>query len=129
MLNLNQEYSNLIGLDPNHTDSIQLIPDDLTNIVSIHDSANIFAIENILASLVHSLIHDSPIFLHGSASDPPSLFHASSTERLTPKGNPKPCDNPLNMETNVSADLDSDPSLSYSSLSDSSDSSDKEHYK
>ena len=73
ILNWNKKYSKLIHIDTNHTDSIQPILDNLTNTVSIHDSANILAIENILALLVHSLVPASPIFLYRNATYPPSL--------------------------------------------------------
>ena len=48
---------------------------------------------------------------------------------MTPKGNHTPRNNPPNLVSNVPAEPDSDPSLSYYSLSDSSDSSDGEYYK
>ena len=48
---------------------------------------------------------------------------------MTPKVNHNPHNNPPNPVPNVPADLDSDPSLSYSSSSYSSDSSDDEYYK
>ena len=75
ILNWNQKYSNSIHIDTNHTDSNQPIPDNSTNIGSIHDSENIHAIDNILTSLVHSTVHASRIFNYGSASDPPSPPH------------------------------------------------------
>ena len=59
--------------------------------------------------------------------DPPLPSYESSTESMTPKGNPTPCKNPPYPVSNVPADLDSDPSLSYSSLSHSSDSFDDEN--
>ena len=42
------KYSNLVHVDLNHTEYNQSIPDDLTNIGSIHDSYNICSIEKIL---------------------------------------------------------------------------------
>ena len=48
ILNCNQSNSDLIHVDPNHTDSNQTIQSDSTNIRSIHDSYNIFAMEKIL---------------------------------------------------------------------------------
>ena len=43
ILNWNKKYSDLIHVDLNRTNSIQPIPDDSTNIGSIHDSTNIHA--------------------------------------------------------------------------------------
>ena len=104
----------------------QPIPANLTKIGSIHDSANICAIENIL-TLTVKFLHTTPpvlaslVFTYGRASEPPSLSHESSSESAIPKGNPKPRENPPNRLLNVPADPDSDPSfLDYSSL-DSSD--------
>ena len=83
-------------------------------------------IEKILAYPLH-LVHTphpiptSPIVTYGVASDPPSPPHDSSSETVTPKVNPKPRENTPN--------LVSYPCLSYSSLLDSSDSSDNEYYK
>ena len=130
----NHKYSISIRVDKNHTDSNQPIPGDLTNIGSIHDSANIRAIENTLSTLVHfvhttSLVPASPIFTYVAASDPPSPQHDSSAERVTPKVNPTPLNNPPNPVPNVPADPDSDPSLSDSYSSDSSESSHGEYYK
>ena len=82
-----------------------------------------------MASLVYFLVHASQIFTYGSASDPPSPPHYSSTESVTPIGNSKPGGKPQNMVPNIPAVPDSDPSLSGSSFSDSSDSSDNEYYK
>ena len=48
---------------------------------------------------------------------------------MTPKGNPIPHNNPPNMVPNIPTDTVSDPSLSDSSLLDSSDSSDDEYSK
>ena len=70
ILNFNQKYSDLIPIDPNHTNSNQLIPYNLKNIGSIHYSDNIRTIEKILASPLHSMVHTSRIFTYGSASDP-----------------------------------------------------------
>ena len=80
----------------------------------INGSENICAIENILVSPVHSLVHTSPIFLRGIASDPPSLLHYLSAESVTPKGIPKPHDKPPNMVPYVPTRQDSDPILSDS---------------
>ena len=41
----NHKDSDLIHIDPNHTESNQPIPDDFSNIGSINDSANIGVIE------------------------------------------------------------------------------------
>ena len=62
------------------------------------------------------------VFTHGTASDPPSQSHDSSLEIVTPKGNHTPRNNQYNTVPNIPADLDSDPSFSDSSLSDSSNS-------
>ena len=109
IINWNQKYCKLIHVDLNHTKSIQPIPATLKKIGSIHDSANICAIEKILASPVHSPVPDSPIILYGSTSDPPSPFHDSSAEIVTPKAIPNPRYNPLNLLLRVPADPDSDP--------------------
>ena len=85
ILNRNQKYSDYIHVDPNHTDWIQPIQADSTNIGSIHDSANTCAIEKILASPVHSTVPASPIISYGSASDPLSSLYGSSSESVTPK--------------------------------------------
>ena len=53
---LNHKYSDSIHVDPNHTDSNQLIPDDLKNIGSINNSDDICAIEKIILLLVN-LVH------------------------------------------------------------------------
>ena len=90
----------------------------MINIISIHDSADIYTIENILAFKVHSLVHASPIFTYGSASDPPTPSHDSPAESVTPKVHPNPRNNPPNPVPYVPADPGSDPSLSDSSLSD-----------
>ena len=107
----------------------QPTPANSTNISSIHDSYDICAIEKISAMLVHSPVHSSPIFNYWNTSNPPSLPHYSSTESVTPKGIPTPHDNPPNPVPYVPADPDSDPGLSYSSMSNSYDSSDDEYYK
>ena len=52
----NHKSSNLVHIDPNHTDLNQPIPENLTNNVSINYSSYIFAIENIL-SLSVNLVH------------------------------------------------------------------------
>ena len=81
----------------------------------------------ILASLVHSPVHASPIFTYGSTSDPPSLPHDSLAEIVTPKGNHKPRENPPNTVPNLPAELDPEPSWSDYSSSESSDSSDNDY--
>ena len=113
----------MIHIDSNDTNLIQPIPADSTNIGSIYDSANICAIEKILASPVHSLVNASLIFTYGSASDPPSPSHESPEESVTPKVITKSQDNPTNSVPYLPYDLDSDPSSQYSSSSESSDSS------
>ena len=118
----------------NHTYSNQPIPADSTNIISINHSANIHTIEKILILPVHLVLTPpsvpaSPIFYYGIASDPPSPSHDSSSESVTPKLNPLPRNNPPNMVPNITVEPDSDPISSYSSLSDSYDSSDNEYYK
>ena len=66
----NHRDSDLIDVDPNHTNSNQPIPNDSTNIGSINDSADIHVIENILSSPVH-LVHTTypvpapPLFTYG----------------------------------------------------------------
>ena len=87
------------------------------------------AIENILVSSVHSLFHASPIFTYGGESDPPSPPNDSSSVSVTPKGIPKPRNNPLNLVLYVSDYQDSEPSLSDSSSLNSSNSSDNDCYK
>ena len=69
IINRNKKYSNSIHVYLNHTNSNQPIPADSTNIGSIHDSDDIRAIEQILASLVNYPVHTSPIFTYGSVSD------------------------------------------------------------
>ena len=115
ILNLNHKYSDSIHVDTNQTDLNKPIPANLKNIGSIHDSDDICAIEKILTSPVHSPVPTSPIFWYWRASDPPSPFHESSAEIVTPKVNHKPCNNPPNPVPNVPYDLDSDPTLSDSS--------------
>ena len=71
----NHKDSESIHFDPNHTNSNQRIPDNLTNIGSINDSAYICVIENMFSSpvqLVHApyLVPAPPIFTYGIASDP-----------------------------------------------------------
>ena len=63
----------------NHTELNQPIPDDSTNIGSIHDSDNICAMEKILASPINSTVYASPIINYGSESDPLSPPHDSSS--------------------------------------------------
>ena len=75
ILDLNQKYSDLINIDPNHTNSIQPMTENLTNIGSVHDSGNICAIKKILASPVNYLLKASPISLFVSASDPSSQLY------------------------------------------------------
>ena len=98
------------------------MPENSTNIESIHDPAYISAIEKILALPVNSTVYASPIFLYRIASDPLSQLHDSSADIVTPKGKPKPLDNPPNPVPYVQFDLDSNPSPSDYSFSDSSDS-------
>ena len=129
IINWNPKYSDSIHVDPNHTSSNQPIPANSENIGSIHDSVSIRAIENILELPVHSPVHASPIFTYWSESDPPLPPHDSLAEGVTPKVTPKPHNNPPNRVPNVPSDPDSEPSLSDSSLSESYDSSDDEHYK
>ena len=85
--------------------------------------------EKLLTSPVHYTVHESPISKYGSASDPPSPPHDSSAEIVTPRENTKPRDNPPNPVRNISADPDSDPTLSDYSSSESCDSSDNKYYK
>ena len=75
IINWNKKDYDSTYVDPNHTNSNQSIPDDLTNIGSINDSEHICEIYKILTSPVHSPIHASQIFNYGSASDPPSPKH------------------------------------------------------
>ena len=53
----------------------------MTNIGPINDSSNIRTIENILASLLHSLVPTPPILPHGIVSEPSSSSHYKA---LTP---------------------------------------------
>ena len=71
----------------------------------------------------------TPIILYRKVRYSLSPSQHFSAERVTPKENPMPRNNPLNLEPNVPADTDSDLSFSYSSLLDSSESSDDEYYK
>ena len=124
----NHNYSESIHVDTNHTDSNQPIPDNSKNIGSIHNLANICAIEKMLTSSVHLLhtpspVTDPPIFVYGTVSDPRSPPHDISAESMKHKVNPTPHNNPLNMVAKLPSDPDSDPSLSYSSSSGSSISS------
>ena len=112
--------SDSIHVDPNHTKYIQLIPVDATDMGSIHDSANICAIEMILTSPENSKVPDSPIFFYGSASDPLSQSINSSSESVTPKGITKPHDKLLNTVLYIPSDLDSEPSFPDYSSSESS---------
>ena len=123
---LNLKYFDSIHVDTDHTDLNQALTVDSTKNGSIH-VVTIRAIEEILLAPLH-LVHTpppvsaSPLFLYGRSSDPLSPSHGSSEESLTPKGNHKPriiIPNPI---LNVPIDLSSDPSFSYSSSSDSSDS-------
>ena len=124
----------MIHVDPNHTNSDQPIPADSTNIESIHDSADIHAIENILKLLV-KLVHTptpvpaSPIFLYGRASDPLSQLHDSAVEILTPKVNSLPLNNPPNPVLNLQSGPDSDIGSSDSYLLDLYESSDDDYCK
>ena len=116
ILNWNQKDSDYIHVDPNYTNSNEPIPDYLTNIRPIHNLTTICVIESLLALLVHFPVHTSTIFIYGIASDPLSPSHESSSENLTHKGNPKPCNNPTDPLPYIPDDPDSDPSLSDSSL-------------
>ena len=87
-----------------------------------------------MSSPVHLLNTPSPvpvssIFTYGKASDPLSQSHDSSAYIVTPKENPTPCNNEPITVTNIPADPYSDPSLSYYSSWDLSDSSDNEYNK
>ena len=104
ILNWHQKYSDSIHVDPNHTNSNQPIPEDLTNIVSTHDSAEICALEKIFASPINSLIHESQIRTYGSASDPISPPHDSLAEIVAPKGSTKTHANTPNTVSYVPAD-------------------------
>ena len=119
----------MIHVNPNHSNLNQLIPADSKNIGSFHNLDNIYAILNILALPVHYPVHASSIFTYGIASDPPSPRHDSLAENVTPKVNHKLREDTSNPLPNVPADPDSDPGLSYSSMSNSYDSSDDEYYK
>ena len=129
IINWNHKDSELIHVDPNHTNSNQPIPANLTDIGSIHDSADICSIENILTSPVHYPVPTPPICFYGRARYPLSPLHDSSEDSVTPKVNPKPRGNPPNPVPKVLDDPDSNPSLSDSSFSESDDSSDDEYYK
>ena len=124
----------MIHVDQSHTKLNQPVPANSKKIVSIYDSAYIHEIKNILSSPVHlahtpSPVTASPIFTYGTASDPQSPPDDSSAEIVTLKGNTTLHNNPPNPATKVPADPDSDPNLSYSSPSDSSDLSYDEYYK
>ena len=69
----------------------------------------------------HYMVHTLPIFLNRSASDPPSPLYHLSEEIMTPKVNTKPRKNPFIPVPYVPVDPDSEPSLSDSSLPESSD--------
>ena len=103
----------MIHNDKNHTNSNNPLSDNSTNIWSIHDD-DISVLEEILVAPVN-LVHTpppvpaSPIFLSGRTSDPVPPSNESSAEIITPKGNPKPHNNPLNLVPNVQSDPDSDP--------------------
>ena len=129
ILNWNQKDYDLIPVDPNQTGLNQPIPNNLTNIGSIHDSDNICAIDKILALPVHYLVHASQIFTYEIACDPTSPLHDSLADSVTPIGNPKPRKNSPNPVPNVPADLDSEPKFSDSLFLESSNSSEDEHYK
>ena len=68
-------------------------------------------------------------FTYGTESDPPPLSHDLSEQNITPKGNPIPRNNPTNLVPAVPDDPDSDPSSSYFSSSEYSDSLYGECYK
>ena len=87
IINYNQKYSDLIHVDPNHTNSNQPIPDNSTHIGSIHNSDDIFATDTVLTSPVHSTVQASRIFNYGNESDPPSPPNDSSSENVTPRLN------------------------------------------
>ena len=67
------------------------------------------------------------IFTYGTASDPQSPSHDSSSETVTPEKNPMRRKIPTNPVSNIPNDPDSDPILSDFSLSDSSDPSDNDY--
>ena len=96
---------------------------------SIYDSYDIHAIDKILASPVNSPVQYSRIFNYVSASDPLWPPYDSSAESETHRVNTKTRNNPPNLVTNVPSDPYSDQSLSYSSLSESYDSSEDGYYK
>ena len=75
--NWNKKDPDSVHVDMNHTNSNQINLSDSTKIGSILDSYNICVIENIFSSPLHYLVHVSPIFTYGSASDPPSPLHES----------------------------------------------------
>ena len=84
----NHKYSDLIHVDPNHTNLNQPIQSDLTNIGLINDSADICVIEKILSFPVHlvytpSQVPATPIFPFGTASDHRSQSHDSLEEIVT----------------------------------------------
>ena len=130
----NHKDSNSIHTDKNHTNSNKIIPYDYTNIVSINDLTGICAMEKIFPSPVNlvrtpSTVHAPQIFIYWTSSDSRSSSYESSAETVTPKGNPTPRNNPTNMVPNVPDDPESNPGLSYSSSSDSSDLSDNDYSK
>ena len=76
------KYYESIQVYPNHSNSNEPIPENSTNIGSIHYSYRICAIEKMLSlpmHLVHtpSLVPASPIFTYETAIDPPSPSHES----------------------------------------------------
>ena len=68
-------------------------------------------------------------FTYGKTSDPLYSSYYSSAESVTPKNNSTPRNNTFNLLPYVPSDPYSGPSLSDSSLSDSSDSLDDEFSK
>ena len=65
----------------------------------------------------------------GRAIHSPSPSHESSSESVTPKGNPTPCNNPPKLVLNIPPDPYLDLSLSDFSLLNPSDLSDNDYYK
>ena len=110
----NQKDSNTVKFDPNHTNLNKPIPSYSTNIISLNDSADICAIENIFSSPVHLVhipftVHAPRIFTYGIESDPRSPLHDSLAESVTHKGNHMPRNNPPNPVPNIPSNPDSDP--------------------
>ena len=116
----NHKDSDLIHVDPNHTNLNQPIPYYSTNIGSINYSANINVIEKIFSLPVH-LVHTPypvptpQIFTYGTEIEPRSPLHDSSAECVTSKRHLTPHNNLPNPVPNVPADPGSDPIFSGSS--------------